>query len=468
MEDLNILKHSFFKNNNFFLLFLFVFSFFIKSCVFYFYLGKNNNYWQVDSNTYDKIAQSLVISKTFSANDTPNFYRLPGYPMFLAIGYKLFGIDTKNVLWLQLLLASFIPILIYFLALTVMPGNLLLAKFASLYSAIHLGLTLYSGFFMSEIIFIFLLLIFSILFFKNKHLFLAGIFLSLAGLVRPVGHYLIFLAIIILFFNNKKIKKTIFKSLFLILGFLITVSPWLIRNYMLQGQLFFHTLPGGHFLNFAAARSVMIEQDISYDRAKNYLKREIDILTQDFKDENDRYPNEIEYCDLQMNLALKYFEKYPAITIKIFLLDIFRTSFSLYSAEILYLENSRSAIDYFSQKRTIKDMIYRYINPKTDNAFLQLLIIFEILLFALILLGFLGGFILALLGFFIKSFENIKKIYINFLPIIFLFLVIGLAGGYSRMRLPAEPFLIILSFSFYLFIYKNIIKKHKYGFTANI
>ncbi len=454
------MKIKIFNNQYLFLLCLFIFSFLIKSAVFYFYLGNNNNYWQVDSNTYHKIAQGLVINKSFSVDDNPNFYRLPGYPLFLASGYKIFGIDTKNVLWLQILLASFIPILIYFLALIIMPGNLLLARMASIYSAIHIGLTLYSGFFMSESLFIFLLLIFSILFFKNKHLFSAGVFLGLAGLVRPIGHYLIFFVIIILFFKNKNIKISLIKSLFLILGFIITVSPWLIRNYNLQGQVFLHSLPGGLFLNFAAARSVMIEKDLTYDRAKKYLTREIDINAQDFKEKYNRSPNEIEYCNLQMDLALQYFKKYPLITIKNFLLDIFRTSFSLYSAEILYLENNRASIDYFSQKRTIKEMIYRYVNPKTDKIGVQLLILFEILLFILILLGVFGGFILAILGFFVSKFEYIKNIYICFLPIILLFLVIGLAGGYSRMRLPAESFLIILSFIFYTYIY-NIFYKHK-------
>ena len=155
----------------YFLVGLFLFSFLIRALVFQCYLSKQKNYWQVDSNTYHHIAVSLAGGQGISVHDQPNFYRLPGYSVFLALYYKLFGVDTKNVLWLQVFLASFIPLLIFFLSLVLFPSCLVLAKIASFYSAIHLGLVLYSGFFMTESLFLIFLLLFSILFFASNHLF---------------------------------------------------------------------------------------------------------------------------------------------------------------------------------------------------------------------------------------------------------------------------------------------------------
>jgi len=463
-----------------------VFAFLIRFTVFNYYLGKNNNYWQVDSSTYHKIACGLLSGNGFSTSDNnniykQNFYRLPGYPVFLASIYKLFNInirDTKTVLWAQVILASFIPILIFILSLILFPNYFLAAKLASLYSCVHLGLVLYSGFFMSESLFIFLFLIFLILFFRtvscdchpelvsgsrnirnhNKNIFISGLFLGFAGLVRPVGHYLLFLSIILIILNNfnfknykLNIKNNFKKALYLILGFIIIVSPWLVRNYIYQGKSFFHTLPGGHFLNFAAARSAMLEQNCDYNKAKVYLQNKIKILAQEQKDKLNRDLNEIEYCDLQLNLAIQYFKKYPLITIKNFLIDIFRTSFSLYSSEILYLENNRNNIDYFSNKRTVFSLVKRYLVPETKNIDLKLLIYFEIILNLFIWLGVLGACVIPSLTVVAFGEDWCKDPGSLFSPFAFilLFLVIGLAGGYARMRLPAEPLLIILAFNFY-------------------
>ncbi len=529
-----------------------MFSFLIRSFIFNSYLSKNNNYWQVDSNTYHKIAKSISSGHGYSVNGKQNFYRLPGYPMFLASFYKLFGVDTKNVLWFQILLGSLIPVLIFLLSLILFPKSLVLAKLSSLYSAIQIGLVLYSGFFMSETLFIFLFIFFLIFYFYKgtrsriksgmtnaesehylvntkyglnesniglgtgsinsavgtvipacpskpmaktgdydpgspsctskfqrssssafKNLFVAGIFLGLAGLVRPVGHYLLFLSVILIFLNNlnfknnkislvipgligdpdikKKLKLNIKKSLFLTLGFIIVVSPWLVRNYVAQGQVFFHTLPGGHFLNFAAARSAMLEEGCSYDKTKEILRKKVSLLAQEKKNELGRDLNEIEYCNLQFDLAFKYFKKYPFITIKNFLIDIFRTSFSLYSAEILYLENNRQSIDYFSNKRTVWDLLKRYLIPPTKNIYLKLLVYFEIVLFLFILLGVFGSFLVYL---FCYSGFVLESKFFSMFAFISFFLVIGLAGGYARMRLPIEPLLILVSFGFYTNIFK--------------
>ena len=464
---LNILINQIFKQHKWFLISLFIFSFFVRAAVFYFYLEKDKNYWQVDSNTYHKIAESVAQGDGFYTNNKPNFYRLPGYPFFLSIYYKCFSADTKNVLWLQILLASIIPILIFFLSFVLISGNIWIAKCASFYSSIHLGLILYSGFFMSETLFIFLFFIFAILFFQNLHtylnLFLAGIFLGLASLVRPVGHYLVFFAILNLFFWGNKFKYKIKKSVIFFVGWLVVVGPWLLRNYLLLGQVFFHTLPGGHFLHFSASRNVMYEQNCNYEKANDFLRDKVTKIV-DYKERVlKRKLNEIEICNIRQELAIEYFKKYPILTLKNWCTDILRTSLSLYSSELLRIESDNKPFDYFSSKRTIFSLFKRYLIPETRSMFLRVLIFFEIVSFAIILIGFLLGSIISVFLFFRKKNFFVSCLYFKVLPFIFLFLIIGLAGGYSRMRLPAEPFIIILSFVFYYYILD--VKKLKREFS---
>jgi hypothetical protein len=505
------------QKHKWFIVSIFILSFFVRSLVFYFYLKNDNNFWQVDSTTYNSVAIQMSKGNGVSYDKgKPNFYRLPGYSLFLAIIYKIFGQEPRHALWVQIFIASLIPVLMFFLSMALLPGQILVAKMAAIYSCIHLGLVLYSGFLMTESIFIFLFLIFCILLFSSFHLFfckheddenmhsrqdyvissyytflpepicdnpeffsfyentiehslsnvgiklksvpvdqslrnifLAGIFLGLASLVRPVGHYLIFVSILPLLFSSEILRTKIRKGLLLFCGWIIPVSFWLARNFILTGYLFFHTLPGGHFLYLSAARVAMHTHECSYQEARQILRSEVETLSKEISKEKDRELYEIEMCKIHETVATKYFKKQPVIAVKNWLTDIFRTSFSLYSAELLYLDSGRKNIDYFKKGRPISSMFKQYLFPKTNNKFLRFIICTEIFLFLIILIGLLFSFITACYNFF-KSIETTSLcVWFKLLPIMILLIVVALSGGYARMRLPVEPFIIILSILFW-------------------
>lgn len=498
-----------------FLIFLFLFSLLIRSLVFHFYLSKNENFWQVDSTTYHQVANCIASGCGISYKENkPCFYRLPGYPLFLSIFYYFQRVCPakpwrSGALWFQIFLASLIPILIFFLSLSLFPTNLLLAKLSSIYSAVHLGFVLYSGFFMSESLFLFFFLLFAIFFFNNnvagistpvlpacpakpwrsgEHVegfnrtgsfFLSGLFLGLASLVRPVGQYFIILSIALIFlplvlsFDKLRMlgvskDKKIRSSFLLFLGWVIPVSFWLIRNYMLLGHIFFHTLPGGHFLYLSASRVAMHEQNCTYWQARQNLQEESTSLIKVKEQELKRPLNEIEHCKVLEGLAVKYFIKHPGLAVKNWFTDMMRTTLSLYSAELIYLYNDRKEIDYFNKKRTTWDMFRRYLFPDVDSKLIKVILFFEVLFFFFVLLGFASGVIKVLFLFFVYLF-GLKKltqeqfngisVWLKASCFVGLFILLSLSGGYARMRLPAEPFLIILAFSFWLDFVKKYIKK---------
>jgi hypothetical protein len=500
------------RQKKWFLLFLFLAGFFIRALVFQCYLSKDNNYWQIDSETYERVAERIVEGKGITNVDgSPQFYRLPGYPLFLALYYKLFGVDTKNVLWMQIVLASFIPILIFFLSLTLFPGALLLAKIAGCFSVLHLGFVLYAGFFMTESLFIFLLLLFLILFFStfqfgyknaeddNKKyelplfsflpvdeedsgpdffalhdawledyykkiktsfiqaqdnvyevLFFAGFVLGLASLVRPVGHYLFVVSCLLLLLSSDRWREKGAKIFILGWGWLIPVSFWLLRNYMLAGSLFFHTLPGVHFLYLSAARVAMHVHDVPYQEARDLLRKEVNELMEEREEEKGSMLNEIERCQIHEQLAVKYFKMQPWYALKYWLTDIMRTCLSLYSAELLYLDSGRKEINYFEKGRSIGSLFKRYLIPQTDNNFLKIIIYAEIILFLFILIGLIFSLRTMMWQWFFMHNWLAGDFLCKCLPFMCLFIVIALAGGYARMRLPIEPLMIIFAWRFWL------------------
>jgi len=488
------------KKEKKFLFYLFSLALILRLLVFVFYLSKNQNYYQVDSSMYHDIATSIASGKGISSTDgSPQFYRVPGYPIFLAACYKLFTPEHKIALYIQILLASLIPFLILLLSLVLFPLRIYLGKTVSIFSCFHLGLVLYSGFFMTESLFILFFLLFLILFlgcfdlffikkgslpnlsfascsdefcqgaefinlcekieeaeeknlFRGKlfKFFFAGLFLGIASMFRPVGHYLIVLSIVILLFSNfKKIEK-LWASTSLFLGWASIVSLWLIRNFVLTGYMFFHTLPGGHFLNLSASRVAMHVYDCSYWEAREILNKEASDLILKKESEFGSKLKDIEVCDIMLGVATKYFKKYPFLSLKMWATDMLRTSLSLYSSELIYLE-TKEKIDYFAKGREVKSFFQKYFVPDVRSKFLKIVIYLEILMFLFILLGFFG-FLIWLIFNFKYNLLNCSTA-LKVLPFMALFIVIALSGGYSRMRLPIEPFLMIFSFNFWLTIF---------------
>ncbi len=504
-----------------FLFFLFFLSFAIRAAVFMGYFGKNENYWQVDSQTYHLVAQQVAQGNGLaSADGSPHFYRLPGYPIYLGLFYYLFGVDTKKVLWPQIVVASAIPILVFLLSMMLFPGVLLVAKCAALWAAIHLGFVLFSSFFMTESWFLFLFLLFLIFFLSGLHLFfcrhkdgkpstvyesfsppcsllfpepaimgdsyirfcdkcsslntkhkavniqliegdpaikamfLAGVFLGLASMFRPVGHYLLVLAGLMLLFSNDSLSRKFVKFSTLAFAWLLPVSFWLVRNFIFTGHLFFHTLPGGHFLYLSAARVAMHTQHCSYQDARQNLQREVQHELIKKERELGRPLLEIEQCQVHEHLAIKYFRQSPLIAVKNWCTDMFRTMFSLYSSELLFLDAGRQSIDYFKKERSLWNMFERYLFSDTDSCVLNVVVWSEIFLFIIMLFGVLGYLVKAVLSL-LRGKNEPLCVFGKCLPFIALFIVIALSGGYARMRLPIEPLLIVLACAFWVKLLKT-------------
>ena len=499
------------KHEKWFLAALFVGSLLIRAGVYYGYLGNDNRYWQVDSNTYHLVAQGFAEGNGIALpNGTPNFYRLPGYPIFIAMFYKLFGANPYKALWGQIVLASFIPLLMFFLALVMFPRRRWLAYVAGIGGAVHIGLVLYAGFFMTESLFLFLFLLFLIFLFKAVHLFfcsykeevictqacspdcavsfipdpmpmvpsfmqfyervvqrskdacatrtvcsstrvlqyllISGFFLGLASLVRPVGHYLVWVVLALIALSAGSWQQKVRNGVVFFVAWLVPVLFWLIRNYMLLGHLFFHTLPGGHFLYLSATRVMMEADQVSYVQARIKAAHDVRTLIKAQEREAGRPFNEIERCYAHEQLARQYFLQHPLITAKIWLTDMVRTCFSLYSAEIVYLEAGRKSIDYFATNRTWWSLFERYLFPQTDNMWVKALIYTEIGMFLLFLLGFLFGLVRLVGSLFRPLYSSADQCsWLRALPFMGLLVFVALAGGYARMRLPIEPLLMILS-----------------------
>ncbi|MBI4722119.1 MAG: glycosyltransferase family 39 protein [Candidatus Stahlbacteria bacterium] len=173
-----------------------------------------------DSQEYKLLALNLLHHHRFSWNLEPNTFRTPGYPLFIAAIYSIFGPREWIIILLQVLIGTANIYLIYLIGRVIwselcgiIAGALLSIDFAAIF---------YGSMFMSDTLFLFFILLGILLFLKTKSPFCGFIF-GASAMIRPIAFYLF----IPLLFFSMPIKRCV---LFLFLFFL-PIAPWIIRNY---------------------------------------------------------------------------------------------------------------------------------------------------------------------------------------------------------------------------------------------
>ncbi len=432
------------------LLCLFLASLIIRVLFYNAFLRDNPVQLAFDAGHYHTVAANVAAGKGLVNDDgTPHFYRLPGYPLSLAGCYKIFGVDASRALWVQLLLASLVPVLVFLLALQMFTSNTIVAMFAAMVTALHPGFLIFSGLVMSETLFMlfflgFLLLFFGVLYNQCaiKKALAAGIFLGVASLIRPIEPVIVLLAIALLVCLMPSRKQALCASATLFTGWCAVVGVWLLRNFLLTGSLFLHTLSGPHLLNHGAVRVVMRAQKISYEQAK----RDVDVWLKQAEQQARMLTggqlHEIDASRCAQRLAVTVFIAHPVQTFKLCLVNALKTVFSLYSSELLFID-SGGQLPPYQPNRGIKEMVLRFLNPDVHNRWIIWIIYAEIMLNIMLLFGFCGFIIDALIR------HKDLSVVVMAASFFLLFIALSSICGFARLRLPIEPFFIMLSLMFW-------------------
>jgi len=191
-----------------------------------------------DAHNYDVMVKQLLDKKILGyASESPNAFTTPGFPIFLAIIYKIFGYADGSpvmaVRVIQIILGTLTILFLHLLAKHISNWRvgLITAFFASIYLvAIWVPTTI-----LTETLYTFLFILYLYIQFiaisKKSYVlnFAAGLTLAAAVLVRPLIAPLIVLPYIYYYLINR--DKTLLKQfLFNAAGFVLLMMPWWIRN----------------------------------------------------------------------------------------------------------------------------------------------------------------------------------------------------------------------------------------------
>ena len=208
-------------------------------------------YWD-DGFDYDGLATRLIEGKGYVNDDGEiTAFRAPGYPYFLAAIYSVFGHQFLAVRIVQCLLDAVSIVVIFFIAQLIFNRRVAVIS-AAIFIVYPLFVYTASTFFPTTV---FILLVsvamFLILSIEQKGaLFkavLLGVVLGLAALTVPTVLAFVPFAIVWILFRQPRFSfESFLTSSLVFLSLVLTLSPWLLRNYKIYHKPFVIATNGGY------------------------------------------------------------------------------------------------------------------------------------------------------------------------------------------------------------------------------
>ncbi|MDR3551132.1 MAG: phospholipid carrier-dependent glycosyltransferase [Candidatus Babeliales bacterium] len=457
------------------LLLLFFVAFAVRAGTFFFYVQHEERYRQADSNDYHvgALTMGLGAGMVKIHNGQPVFWRTPGYPLYLSLFYRYFGIKTadfagnmpaqKAALWVQILLCSLIPLILFFLALS-LTGSLPIAWITSWISAVHLGLILASSFLLTEgltLIFFYLFLLFFYKSFtcygeshKSGHWvwYIAGSALSLgiATWIRPMGQFVAIVCALIIALLGKDGWKLKSKKIFLfLLIFFGSIAPWYVRNYKLTGKPFFCPMFGLYLNSFVAPKILRSLYGVPFQKGWKHLQEAAQtkaIAQMPIAQASGKY---LVLEDISGEVAWPIVLAHPWYAFTAWMPEVIKSTFDLYSTQLTAFANNCWKWDPLEEflPEKLAECLYSKPMPIT----MRLIAWFELLCSLALWISLLIGawrFVLSPLFHRFKvapSIQATAALWVKTGLLIGAVLFMTGGFGYARLRLPIEPLMIILA-----------------------
>jgi hypothetical protein len=462
---------------------LFVSAFALRSLFFVTYGQHQERYWQADSMDYHVCAVGIGHGDGMHRVDDhkPIFWRTPGYPYFLSLFYRWYGLVSpafeanasaqKVALKTQVFLASCAPLLIFLLAL-LLTGSLSLARVAGWIFVFHPGFVIAPSYLLTEAIamlffFAFLILLFAVVFMQSQEnerrswycIFFGALSLGMYTWMRPNGEFVSVLATIILLFGfaswpRKGLRIALFLSVFF-----ASLSPWYIRNHNLTGRWFFCPMSGAYLCAFSVPKLIRRAANQPLDLCLKYMfmlaQNETNSQEEIYRAIKSPYVVARElFC---MPLALPWIQQYPRYFIIDWMTEVIKTTFDLYSCQLVSLAKNNFKWDQLEE--ILSQKIAGCLYAEQIPWWMRIVAWCEFFYAFLLWLGFIAGFLFFLIPHLYAFFK--KRSWDQQLLILWVASGIMIGGllfmtggfGYARLRMPAEPLLVILSLTFWFWLW---------------
>jgi 4-amino-4-deoxy-L-arabinose transferase-like glycosyltransferase len=247
-----------------------------------------------DGEEYDAIARSLAAGTGFEVAHAPNTFRPPGYPFFLAAIYVLVGHSYPAVKIVQSAVGALTCVMVWLI------GERLFSKrvgvIASSIAAVYPFLVVYTGFLLSETVFVFLSSVFLYALVRLREednawwTAFAGFILGLMNLTRPMALLLPALLLVWAWIEFGDKRKAVVIVGIIAGMMLLPMTPWAVRNYMVTNS--FILVAGHNWAGLYAGNNPAILRDpeaiggsIQPERLEDYRAAYLSFLSHSLRHE---------------------------------------------------------------------------------------------------------------------------------------------------------------------------------------
>ena len=382
--------------------------------------------------------------------------RVPGYPLFIASIYTLFGEELWNVISIQILLDGISCVVIALMAKSLFSKGFWIA---GILSAVNLNMIILSTSLLTDTLFLFLfiLFLFSLLQYlqnvRTRWLILLVLFISLATLVRPSSYYLLPILLIglvswRLWHRDAMLKiGTLIVLYFVIVGVLLGGIHQ--RNYQQYGSTALVSQTGTHLLGWIVPATYQYSGQGSYQEGRQLARERLVSALQ--RDQLETLsPNPFESSSYQANVG-------KDVLFELGFLNILKawvvgSTINLLAPSVAYAPALRAMEHpsfYETKGSGIVEKLFNYI--KNSNGFLYLSILAVDTIISVIFT------MLALIGVF-KMISALPPITVTTLLLLvgYFLAITGPIIG-VKYRLPIEPILTL--FVTYFFVGASLLKK---------
>lgn len=394
-----------------------------------------------DSYGYASIAENLLQQGVYSQSETapyyPDVFRPPLYPLFIA-AIVFAGGDLGALILMQLffsLLTCYVLVRMLHLLWGEEKKKIVLC--AVFLYAIDVPSLVMGNLVMTETLFtlLFVLFIHQMLRFflqqNNPALLLAGLFLALATLTRPISLYLAFFMLAILLFRYR--KKALRYTVLFLTPLILLIGGWYLRNYANMGHWYFSQIGNFNLLYFQAADLYAEKKAVSLNDARTQLYNEVQLQMQELPMENP-----VAFYTLCGEKAKAVIFASPGGTLK-----------NMVKAQInLWLRPLRGYLDYQLHNSNVYDpqSIFpsspaKNLQSKSAHPLTRVLLYWQLVLNPLLLL-------LTIMGLWQVFKKNTALFYFFSMLLVYFLLVCSGPEIDARFRVPLLPLmLVIASFS---------------------
>ncbi len=205
-----------------------------------------NRFYFDDEFEYYRMVENFLAGRGLIAGEGLKGFRPPLYPLLLSVLYFLkFNLPAVRIV--QCIISAFSNCLIYLTGKKIFSPRI--GLWSGIAASVYPFFIFYNGFLLTETLFIFLtvITIYSFISMSDRISACArtAIFLGLAGLCRPIMQLYLPVSFFHILVNREELAARIKKIVLIMAFFTATVSPWVIRNYVVFNKFVPGTTMGG-------------------------------------------------------------------------------------------------------------------------------------------------------------------------------------------------------------------------------